>query len=84
MIPYWIDLNNPASLFANGLAMAMRASRAGTEQELSADFLAVEYPPDMPLLSSDLNMFCDWLLEFEAAFRARYKHGNDAALRAAE
>jgi hypothetical protein len=84
MVAYWVDPDDPASLFANGLAMAMRASRAGTEQEPSADFFAAEYPADMPLRSGDLNMFCDWLLEFEAAFRARYKHGNAAALRSAE
>jgi hypothetical protein len=75
MVPYWVDLNDPVSFFANGLAMAMKASRV-----LQPETFARYWPKNMPLRSEELNEFCNWLSEF----RARYKRGNDAALRAAE
>jgi hypothetical protein len=79
LVPYWVDPDDPVSVFANGLAMAMKANRV-----LNPETFVRCWPQDLPMLSDELNKFCDWLLDFEAAFRAQYKHGNDAALRAAE
>jgi hypothetical protein len=78
LVPYWIDQDDLVSAFANGLAMAMSASRLTNIQELARC-----WPPAMPLRSDQLDKFCDYLLNFEAEYRKRYGDGNDAALRAA-
>jgi hypothetical protein len=79
MVHYWVDPNDPVSVFANALKMAMAAHGV-----LSGYEFARCWPNDLPLLSDELSKFCDWLLVFEEEFRVRYKAGNDAALQAAE
>jgi hypothetical protein len=73
------DGMDPASMFANGLTIAMAAHGV-----LSGHEFARCWPNDLPLLSDELSKFCDWLLVFEEEYRLRYGDGNDAALRAAE
>jgi hypothetical protein len=77
MVAYYVEADNPASALANGLSMAMTASR-----DLDPLGAATHYPEDMPLLSDDLLDFALWLREFHEVFRARYGNGNDAALAA--
>jgi len=74
-VTYYVDPNNPTSLLANGLAMAMGASLEMTPVEAAS-----LYPKDIPL-SHDISEFREWLYEFEEALGNRYGYGmgNDAA-----
>jgi hypothetical protein len=79
MVAYSVDLHDPVSALANGLAMAMAGSI-----NMSGLTFAQCYPEDMALLSDDITKFIEWLYGFEDAFRARYNEGNEAGLQAAE
>jgi hypothetical protein len=78
MVAYWVDPHDPVSMFAAGLSMAMAANG------LTPDETARMWPPEMPLLSEQISVFGDWLMDFEVSFRALHGTGNDAALQAAE
>ena len=68
-------MNDPMSRLANGLALAMAASR-----ELDPEIAAHTYPEDMPLDSDDITELCEWLEVFETKFRMLHGAGNDAGL----
>jgi hypothetical protein len=76
-VAYYVEADNPASVLANGLSMMMSASH-----ELSTRDAALKFPKDMPLLSEELDVFVDYMIEFRDRYRARYGNGNDAALAA--
>jgi hypothetical protein len=79
MVPFWVDPNDPVSVVANGLALAI----SGSDGLASED--AVKYwPQDIPLLSADLDSFAKWIAKVAERWRERYPKGNDAALQAAE
>jgi hypothetical protein len=71
----WIDPHDPMSVFATGLMLAMDGA-----SELNVAGAAVAWPENMPLLTEGLHDFADWLIEFEASFRALHGNGNAAAL----
>jgi hypothetical protein len=65
-------MNDPLIRLANGLALAMAASR-----ELDPRDAANTYPEDMPLLTDDVTRLHNWLGHFEEEFRALCGAGND-------
>jgi hypothetical protein len=73
-VAVWIDPNNPMSVFATGLMLAMDGAAT-----LAVAEAAVEWPENMALLTDRLHEFIDRLIEFEAAFRAQHGNGNTAA-----
>ena len=81
-VAYYVEADNPASALANGLSMAMSASRELGPTMFDIQRAVAAYPKDMPLYSDDLDVFCAWLFELAAEFRALYDRGNDAALAA--
>jgi hypothetical protein len=75
LVAYWINPGDPMSRFANGLLMAMAASR-----ELDFSAAASAWPEDMPLLADEITEFCFRLNGFDVQFRATWGAGNDAGL----
>jgi hypothetical protein len=65
MIALYVDPTEPAPRFAIGLAIAMSASK-----EMSPEEAVRLWPPEMPLLSYDLDGFLDWLEHVAIEFRA--------------
>jgi hypothetical protein len=81
MIVLWIDPHDPMSAFAAGLMLAMdgmREIRGAVDQGVAR--AAAEWPENMLLRTAELHDFADWLIEFEAAFRAQHGNGNAASL----
>jgi hypothetical protein len=77
MVLIWIDPNSPMNVFTNGLMLAMDGASG-----LNVAGAAVAWPENMPLLTEHLHKFADWLIDFEAAYRAQHGDGNAAALEA--
>jgi hypothetical protein len=79
MVAYWVDPNNPLTLFMAIVAIGIRVSK-----ELAPEDAVKLWPQDIPLASGDFEEFVDWLGETAERWRKRHGNGNAAALEAAE
>jgi predicted deacylase len=79
MVAYWVDPNDPVSALVLAVALLNRIRK-----EITAARAGALWPSDTPMLSDDFDELSFWIDDAAAAFRARYKHGSDAALQTAE